>query len=130
MKNAVGLLTLLLPVLLIAACAKQTFDLNTEFTLDFKQSANVQVGGEKWDLKFIELVEESRCPPDVNCIWEGQVAVKIQINKTTQAELGHHTTIPAVYSFKNHEIHLLEVNYDKKENYGKEQHYSIRLRVD
>lgn len=130
MKKNILLFCLALPILLMTACAKQTVDLNTEFTLDFNETVDVEVEGEKWKIKFIELVEESRCPPDVTCIWEGQVAVKIQINATTEAEVGQHTTIPAMYPFKNHVIHLLEVNYDKKENFGKEQYCSIRLRVE
>lgn len=130
MRILLYLLALLTLPVFITACSKQTFELNSEFTVHFGQAVKGLIDGKEWEIKFIELVEESRCPPDVICIWEGQVAVKIQINESTEAELGKHTTIHGVYSFKNQTIHLLEVNYNKKENFGKAEHCSIRLRVE
>jgi hypothetical protein len=32
-------------------------------------------------IKFLELVEDSRCPADVNCVWAGIAKIKIQLNK-------------------------------------------------
>jgi hypothetical protein len=124
------LILLLMPVLLFIGCTKETYNLNNEFTLDFNETATVIVDGEKWEIKFIELLEESRCPPDVFCFWAGQVAVKIEINKEINANIGLHTTIPQAYQYKNRLITLLSVEFDKDKNYGKKKHYSIKLRVD
>lgn len=33
----------------------------------------------KFTVKFIEVVEDSRCPPDVQCIWAGNAKVKLSI---------------------------------------------------
>lgn len=35
----------------------------------------------KLNLRFLEVVEDSRCPTDVNCIWAGNAKIKIQISK-------------------------------------------------
>jgi hypothetical protein len=32
-------------------------------------------------VKFLELIEDSRCPEDVNCIWAGVGRIKIQLSK-------------------------------------------------
>jgi hypothetical protein len=43
-------------------------------------------------VKFLKVVEDSRCPADVNCIWEGQATVLVEVTEvgkeTTQVELG------------------------------------------
>lgn len=117
-------------ILLFVGCKKETYNLNEEFTLNFNKSALVKIDGEEYKIKFKKLEEDSRCHPDVICIWEGQVAVKINLNNETDFIIGHHTTIPPTAEYKNHTIRLLEVNYDKKQNFGKEKHCSIKLRID
>ena len=32
-------------------------------------------------IKFLELIEDSRCPADVNCVWAGIAKIKVQLNK-------------------------------------------------
>jgi hypothetical protein len=32
-------------------------------------------------VRFLELVEDSRCPEDVNCIWAGVARIKIRLSK-------------------------------------------------
>ena len=29
----------------------------------------------------LEVLEDSRCPPDVNCVWAGQVTLKVRLEK-------------------------------------------------
>ncbi len=36
-------------------------------------------------LKMVEMVEDSRCPKNTNCVWEGQAMVKVKI-KTESGE--------------------------------------------
>ncbi|RFC54744.1 hypothetical protein DXU93_07095 [Brumimicrobium aurantiacum] len=114
----------------ILSCKKETYGLNTEFELDFNETAIVNVGEEKWTVKYTELTEESRCPPEAYCIWAGQVAVRIEINDHIQAVIGHHTEIPPSFEFKQSQIRLRGVEYNKDRNFGKEKHSNIRLIVD
>lgn len=117
-------------ILFIVGCKKETYNLNDEFTLKFNKSALINIEGNKYEIKFTELVEDSRCPPGSNCFWAGQVAVKINVNNDTDFIIGHHTTIPSTAEYKGHIIKLLEVNYNKDKNFGKEKHCSIKLRID
>ena len=35
----------------------------------------------KLSVKFVELVEDSRCPVDTNCIWGGNAKIKVRVAK-------------------------------------------------
>ncbi len=47
----------------------------------------VQVNHEKrfassrLSVKFVELIEDSRCPVDTNCIWAGNAKIKLRVSK-------------------------------------------------
>ena len=36
----------------------------------------------KASVKFIKVLEDSRCPSDVTCIWEGQAIVLVEVTET------------------------------------------------
>lgn len=42
---------------------------------------SVYVKGAKLTIKFLEVIEDSRCPRDVNCIWAGNAKVKLLVSK-------------------------------------------------
>ena len=130
MKHIIKSFFFLSLILLFVGCKKDTYNLNEEFTLDYNKSAIVKIEGVEYKIKFTNLEEDSRCPPDVYCAWQGQVAVKINLNNETDFIIGHHTTILPTAEYKNNTIRLLEVNYDKKQNFGEEKHCSIKLRID
>ena len=44
------------------------------------------VPGTKIRVKFIELVEDSRCPTDVRCVWAGSAKVKLRFSKGSDEE--------------------------------------------
>jgi hypothetical protein len=50
-----------------------------EFTLSIGQSALIP--GENLNVKFVEVVADSRCPRDVTCIWAGEVSCLIEITR-------------------------------------------------
>ena len=35
----------------------------------------------KLSVRFVELVEDSRCPTDTNCVWAGNAKIKIKVSK-------------------------------------------------
>ncbi|MFD2822416.1 hypothetical protein ACFS5M_01970 [Lacinutrix iliipiscaria] len=43
------------------------------------------------ELKFVDVLQDSRCPKNVNCIWAGEVVVLVDVfkngNKTTQKKV-------------------------------------------
>lgn len=129
MKNASKFIFLLLIISLSLGCKKKTVHLNEEFKLDFNKTATVNVDGEKFEIKFSKLVEDSRCPPDAYCFWAGEAAIEIQLNKKTKSILGFHSKFPSEVVYKTHTIVLLEVNYNTKEHFSQEKYCSIRLKV-
>lgn len=58
-------------------------------------------------VKFAELVEDSRCPADTNCIWAGNAKIRVRVTKNGKAKLIELNTMPsgaaptfAGYTFK------------------------------
>lgn len=55
------------------------------------ETFNVQIGEQKTTrtgkivVKFIEVMDDSRCPPNVNCVWAGNARVKISVKRGKKA---------------------------------------------
>lgn len=100
-------LILLLLWLSAISCSKPVVDLSEEFSLHVGESVGIK--GENLQVKFAGVVEDSRCPRGVVCIWEGRAscAVEITYNKSiyrivlTQPGLSQQ---PARTTFENYSI--------------------------
>ena len=68
-----------LALFLVAGCQPNEIEasLGQEFNLAIGQSALVT--GEELKIRFIEVINDSRCPTGVVCIWEGQVSCLVEI---------------------------------------------------
>lgn len=71
---------LLFPALLACACstppagnATRTVADGESFVLDAGQSVTLAAGG---TLRYLRLATDSRCPPEVQCIWAGDAEVQ------------------------------------------------------
>ena len=64
----------------------KTATLDVPFSLGIGESANI----DSLDFTFLNVTEDSRCPTDVTCIWEGAVSVKVNLVKNGQ-DLGNHS---------------------------------------
>lgn len=105
-KYSLYLLASLAIFLLLSGCAgsvdKNKARLGEEFSLHIGQS--VVITGEDLDIKFVEVSEDSRCPKDVTCIWEGRVTAVVEIStdgSSQQLEL----TQPGLTDAPAREIH-------------------------
>ena len=75
--------------------------------LQLHQEKSVPSAGFK--IKFVEMVEDSRCPAGTNCVWAGNAKVKIEVRGKGSArtfELNS-TSEPTVVVFSGYEIKLL-----------------------
>jgi hypothetical protein len=74
-------LTAMVAILSLAACSPQPNEINAnlgeEFSLIPGQSASIM--GEPLAIRFLEVVNDSRCPIGVICVWEGQVTCLVEI---------------------------------------------------
>jgi hypothetical protein len=82
-KHGLYLLAYVAILLLLASCAvtpgEVKADLGQEFSLSIGQS--VVITGENLEIKFQEVVEDSRCPKDVTCVWAGRVSCVVEITE-------------------------------------------------
>ncbi|MFX0063124.1 MAG: hypothetical protein ACFFC7_13180 [Candidatus Hermodarchaeota archaeon] len=62
----------------------QDVSLNTAFNLKIGESADIESEGIR--VTFLAVTQDSRCPKDVTCVWEGDVTVvvKVVLNGLTQ----------------------------------------------
>jgi hypothetical protein len=65
----------------LAACSNAppnvNADLGQEFSLSLGQSAIIE--GQSLRITFEDVIEDSRCPSDVTCIWAGRVSCIIKL---------------------------------------------------
>ncbi|MBD2448656.1 hypothetical protein H6G76_16155 [Nostoc sp. FACHB-152] len=108
--------------------------LNTEFDLKYGQIAYLRTGG--IEIKFSKVLQDSRCPSNVTCIWQGQVIIELEIlqygRKVSTLNL---TLIPgrdasAVQFFNKYTVKLIDVSpYPKDGQQIFPQNYIARIVV-
>ena len=89
--------------------------LGQEFELKINQKATIE--GEGLAVAFESVLEDSRCPEGVDCIWAGNAKIKIRLSKPTQAPgaVELNTGInPKSSSFLDYEIKLVALNPRRK----------------
>jgi len=59
------------------------FPLGQEFTLSGGQEATIS--GENLRLRFTDVVEDSRCPTEVECFWTGQARIAVAVEPAGRA---------------------------------------------
>jgi len=89
-----------------------------------KQKATVKINNKKkfskskLTVKFLSLVEDSRCPQGVDCIWAGNAQIKVEISNGTTKEtfVMNTNTGPKGASFSGFAIYLTELTPYPKAN--------------
>ena len=85
--------------------------INKEFSLGIGRSASID--GEKLIIKFKAVLEDSRCPVNVVCVWAGNGKVEFEIldidgqNKTVTLNTEEE---PRVTTLKGHNLKLISLN--------------------
>ncbi len=91
MKRSLLILAVLITGLVITGRSPRTVKggvkLGEEFSLSIGQRATIS--GENLGITFLKVLEDSRCPKNVTCIWAGRATslVSIVSNNTTDIEL-------------------------------------------
>ena len=76
MKGLVASLMLVLAFGVIPATAAKRSE-----TVRVQINKEKRVPQSKLSVRFVELVEDSRCPTDTNCVWAGNAKIKILVSK-------------------------------------------------
>ncbi|MDX1585706.1 MAG: hypothetical protein R3222_03140 [Balneolaceae bacterium] len=82
------------------------FDLGEEFELRFGQQASLDNGELK--ITFKEVLEDSRCPEGVTCVWAGNAQIFLIVNGS-EATLNTYLE-PQVRDISGYQIELLSLN--------------------
>ena len=76
MKGLVATIVLMLAVGVTPVMAKRQAE-----NLKIQVNTEKRSPKSKLSIRFVEMVEDSRCPRDVNCVWAGNAKIKIRVSK-------------------------------------------------
>lgn len=91
--------------------------LNEQFTITVGQEA--VIAGERLRVRFERDIRDERCPPELDCVWEGNARIRLRLIKASESggmvELntaGRHEpredgTYPAIGSYLRYKIRLV-----------------------
>jgi hypothetical protein len=103
-----------------------------EFSLGIGQTANIE--GEKLVIKFKAVLEDSRCPVNVVCVWAGNGKVEFEIldidgqNKTVTLNTEEE---PRATTLKGHNLKLISLNPPRIDGVSiSPGDYSVKLLVE
>lgn len=52
----------------------------TDLTLKAGGQTKFSLGGKEFTVRFVEVVEDSRCPKGVDCVWAGMARVRLELS--------------------------------------------------
>jgi hypothetical protein len=105
--------------------------LGEEFELAVHQT--VQISAENISVTFQEVLEDSRCPIDVTCIWAGLAEVSLQVAVSSQEKEIRLSTSPPENSavFENYTFWLIKVRPVPRSDRNTDRSaYFVTVRVD
>ena len=87
MKNLFKVLIAIISLVLLSNCTAQEKQTpSAKPILDIAIHQKVKIPNSNTYLEFINIQEDSRCPPDVNCIWQGIAIVDINLTTGSKTE--------------------------------------------
>lgn len=82
LKYSFHLVAIMAFALLSSSCTSQADEVKTrlgeEFSLRIGQTASIEE--ENLEIRFCEVVEDSRCPKNVTCVWAGRVSCIVGVS--------------------------------------------------
>jgi hypothetical protein len=104
-----------------------------EFSLHIGETASVK--GEDLQIRFIEITEDSRCPRDVTCIWEGRATASIEVSKGNTSQkvelvIPGLTDIPSKMKFEEYEFVFSILPYPESEVQISANDYRLMMAVN
>ena len=74
-------LTLVFVSLCAFAKAQDNIPTDTVAPIEFKLGVGEYQSVNDVEITFLKVIEDSRCPKDVDCVWAGQAKIKVLINE-------------------------------------------------
>ena len=110
-KLIAGMLFVVLAAGVMPAFAKRSNEVEVQINKEV-----TAVGGLK--IAFIELVEDSRCPTDVDCIWAGNAKIKVRVTKNGRSKILELDTLTRgmAPSYGNYRLKLMALTPKPRSN--------------
>jgi hypothetical protein len=85
--------------------------LGREFRLRARHQVTLK--GEGLRIKFVEVMEDSRCPADVKCVWAGNAAVRLDVSirgRGSKSPTLNTTGNSPPFDYRGYKIRLVELS--------------------
>jgi hypothetical protein len=79
-KVIIGLLFAVLAAGAMPAFAKRSDNVEVQINKEVTAAGGLKIA-------FVELIEDSRCPTDVDCIWAGNAKIKVRVTKNGRSKV-------------------------------------------
>lgn len=107
-------------------------NLDREFTLAIGESAGIE--DQNMEITFLQVLEDSRCPRNVTCIWAGRVSAAVEI---TGSQPGYKMVLtqpglsgqPATETYKEYEFAFNVTPYPESGKQIASEEYRLNLTV-
>jgi hypothetical protein len=109
MKSIYILLTIVTGILFFA-CNKE--DVPDDFVFGIEKSCKIngEYQSDDQSLRFkLTEINDSRCPSDVVCVWEGMVEIKIAVEKPVSGTIELNTHFHTIDTLANYSFEVMEV---------------------
>lgn len=84
MKTKIVFALIISSLILLTACSAARTFADGQYVLKVGESISNAAGSVK--IRFVEVLEDSRCPADATCIWAGQAKVLVEVKNGTVAQ--------------------------------------------
>jgi hypothetical protein len=131
----VGLIGTVLFMMSLAACLPHPEEISVELGQEFSLMPNqsVSIESESLELRFQKVINDSRCPVGVTCVWEGEVSCLVDITymgSTSGVVLTQRGSGQSVTSFKDYYIRFQVQPYPEAGKDIDKEDYRLELTID
>ena len=137
MKLCLSIVFLCTVLSAVSGCGKDEYKderaIGEEFSLHIGETVSIK--GEQLRIEFLEISEDSRCPRNVTCIWEGRAIAIIEISKGDSSQnielvVPGLTDTPAKTQFEEYEFVFKILPYPEAEVQISRDEYRLVLTVN
>jgi len=84
----------------------------TSVLFDVRQGGTERIPASRLKIKFLSVVEDSRCPQGTQCIWAGNAKIKLRVTDHGRSRVFNLNTAKGdkTYSFRGYQIRLVKVS--------------------
>ncbi len=129
----------LLMLLVTIGCTSNKKAVNPENKINISLGETITI--ENHQVKFVKVLEDSRCPKDATCIWAGRAIVRLEISREGKDTIAKELIFGQIKQGESKDLTLFTVEekkvvgitlkpYPSTENSGSEKEYQLMVSVE